>query len=143
MVSGYMRGWSGTFHVLQRCSGAVFAAIDEIDSKVAENRGGSPCGNCCGGKWPHADEEADRDPEAWLDKIEPRETALRFQSPEWKGPEYVGERDDDFYRWPIGLDKKVETTTRKQIVADLEDTDIDVETVDWAETPLAEADADE
>lgn len=136
MVSGYMRAWSGTFHVDQRCSGAVFSAVDEIDSKVAENRGGSPCGNCLGGEWPHEDDTTDRDPEVWLDKLEPRETALKFTEPTWHGPEYVGERGGEYYRWPIGLDAVVGTTVREQIVSDLEDPDIDVEPVDWAETPL-------
>lgn len=55
MASGYMKGWSGAFHVDQRCSGAVFSAMDSISSEAAENRGGKPCGNCCGGTWPHKD----------------------------------------------------------------------------------------
>lgn len=57
MVSGYMRGWDGAFHIKQVCSGATFSAADSIDSKVAQNRNGSPCGNCCGGEWPHEEND--------------------------------------------------------------------------------------
>lgn len=147
-VDGYQRGWGGTFHVKQRCSGAVFSAMDSIDSKVAENRGASPCGNCCDGEWPHKGDEdeadeAGRDPETWIEKIEPEETALKFMAGDWFGPEYVGEVEGELVRWPYGFDKKVGQTSGEQVVSDLEDADITVEAVDWEDTPLSTAELTE
>lgn len=145
-TSGYNSPGSGTWHSEQRCSGTVFSGAEAMDSKVAENRGLSPCGNCCGSEWPHADEvpeTADRDPDEWIDKIERGEVALRFWEPSWNGPEYVGVRADGSYcRWPMGLDRNVGDTTHSQIVEDLENPQIEVEEVDWSETPLAEEDND-
>lgn len=59
MAEGYQRGWGGTFHMKQRCSGAVFSGMDAIDSRTAQNRGASPCKvkSCCNGEWPHETDE--------------------------------------------------------------------------------------
>lgn len=141
-VSGYNSPGSGTWHSEQRCSGTVFSAAEAMDSKVAENRRLSPCGNCCDGEWPHADETADRDPDEWFDKLETGETALKFTEPSWHGPEYVGVRPDGSYcRWPKGFDKNVGDTHKGQITEDLENPEIEVEAVDWSQTPLADEEA--
>lgn len=143
-VSGYNSPGSGTWHSKQACSGTVFSAAEAMDSKVAENRRLSPCGNCCDGEWPHADETADRDPDAWIEKLEPSETALKFTEPSWRGPEYIGaDSEGGFNRWPVGFGRNVGDTTRRQIVDDLGNPDIEVETVDWSETPLAEEEEEE
>lgn len=136
--TGYNRHNSRTWHSEQRCSGTLFQAAEAMDSKVAENRGLSPCGNCADGEWPHDDEDesSDRHPLRWLAKIEPGETALKFTSRGWAGPEYVGRRDGDYIRWPFGDEKKVGKAHREQIIADLADPGIEVETVEWEETPL-------
>lgn len=57
MVDGYNSPGSGTWHEAQRCSGSVFSAMEAMDSHIAQNRGLSPCGNCCGGEWPHEDDD--------------------------------------------------------------------------------------
>ncbi len=59
MTDGYNKPNSTTFHVAQRCSGTMFHAIHGISSQAAQNRGLSPCRSCCGGEWPHEEEQND------------------------------------------------------------------------------------
>jgi hypothetical protein len=142
--SGYNRPDSTTWHSAQRCSGTTFTALESMDSHIAENRGLRPCGNCCGGVWPHeeTDDDADRDTVAWAEeKMEPGETAIKLTSRTWNGPEYIcADAEGNVHQWPVGLGKNLAEVSTVQFEQDMTDEYVTAEAVEFEGTPLTEYD---